>query len=128
MLKNLEEPLPIEMVSKEVCLSVRQIERIFKRYLSTSPQEFYRSKRLEQAKILLEDTNMSVTEIGHACGFTPSVFARNFRKLYNITPTMYRKGVSPISCEEVSDNSHRNNGGKLNNKSFFKSVNRTNGT
>ena len=97
MLGNLEEPLPVVDLAERAGMSVRQVERSFARHLSTSPVKFYRSQQLEQAWALIEDTNLSVTEIAFACGFSSHPnFARLFRQRFGITPTMLRTSQGAI--------------------------------
>ena len=93
MESNLEEPLTLNEVSDYVGVSRRQLERLFKRYTQQSPIQFYYSLRLEKAHALLNETNMSVTEIATATGFNSvSHLSRQFKAKYNISPTSFRKG------------------------------------
>ncbi|WP_170766445.1 GlxA family transcriptional regulator [Ruegeria lacuscaerulensis] len=97
-LENLEEPLAMDNVAHNVGLSVRQIERLFSRHLSTSPVKFYRAKQFERARNLIEDTNMSVTEIALACGFSSfSAFGRGFRKQFGLSPARLRSVQQPLT-------------------------------
>lgn len=96
MLQNLEDPVPVASLAGAVGLSTRQVERLFALHLSTSPLKFYRARQLEQAKILIEDTNMSMTEIAIACGFSSlSRFARAFRKRYGVSARALRSASFP---------------------------------
>ena len=55
--------------------------------------QFYYSLRLERAHALLNETNMSITEIATATGFnSASHLSRQFKAKYNISPTSFRKG------------------------------------
>ena len=48
--------------------------------------------RLNTAGDLLRETNKSLTEIAHACGFkNVSFFIREFKKAYSVTPNKSRK-------------------------------------
>lgn len=48
--------------------------------------------RLNRAYTLVNQTNLSVTEIGYACGFlTPSHFCRSYRKHFGTTPSADRR-------------------------------------
>jgi transcriptional regulator GlxA family with amidase domain len=90
---NLEDPIPIDELSAEVGLSRRQLERLFKRYLSETPTETYMSHRVARAHALLSETNLSITEIAMATGFSnPNQLSLRFRKRFGISPYTLRKG------------------------------------
>ncbi len=67
--RNASEVLPIDAIATEIGISQRQLERVFKRELGSSPNHYYRKLRIERASALLRETNLSVTEIAIACGF-----------------------------------------------------------
>jgi len=55
------------------------------------PRETLSRTRLHQASMLLENTTLSVGEVGAACGFeNPCSFARAFRAHYGTTASGYR--------------------------------------
>lgn len=86
-----DDSLNIAELADQAALSTRQVERLFARYLSTSPVKFYRSKQFEKARSLIEDTDMSITEIALACGFSSiSAFGRGFRRHFDIAPAKLR--------------------------------------
>lgn len=91
MIANIEEPIPMSKMSQIFGISVRQIERLFSRYLSTSPVKFYTREKLELGMKLIENTNMPIVEIALACGYnTPSTFNKQFKAEFGITPTLIR--------------------------------------
>ncbi len=84
---HIEEPVSPAIMAREVGLSTRQLERLFRRYLNRSPKRYYMELRLERARNLLMQTDMSVINVGLACGFTsPSHFSKCYRAHYNTTP------------------------------------------
>ncbi len=88
---NLEEPLRPGDLAKTVNISTRQLERLFRRYLSETPKKYYMDMRLQRAQHLLLQTNMSVTEVAVACGFNAaSHFSRSFRQRYGMSPHKLR--------------------------------------
>ena len=93
MTETVEDPLPLVKMCEILEISRRQLERLFKRYTQQSPIQFYYSLRLERAHALLNETNMSITEIATATGFnSASHLSRQFKAKYNISPTSFRKG------------------------------------
>ncbi|MCT8160475.1 GlxA family transcriptional regulator [Pseudoruegeria sp. SHC-113] len=87
MEQNLEEPISPSILAKDVGMSTRQLERLFRRYLNRSPKRYYMELRLQKARNLLMQTDMSVINVALACGFTsPSHFSKCYRTHYNTTP------------------------------------------
>lgn len=94
---NLEEPLRPGDLAKTVNISTRQLERLFRRYLSATPKKYYMDMRLQRAQHLLLQTSMSVTEVSVACGFNaPSHFSRLFRQRYGMSPHKLRAEPTKI--------------------------------
>ena len=84
---NIEEPISPSILAKEVGMSTRQLERLFRRYLNRSPKRYYMELRLQKARNLLMQTEMSVINVALACGFaSPSHFSKCYRAHYKTTP------------------------------------------
>ncbi|MDG1531646.1 MAG: GlxA family transcriptional regulator [Paracoccaceae bacterium] len=84
---NIEEPISPATLAKDVGMSTRQLERLFRRYLNRSPKRYYMEIRLQKARNLLMQTEMSVINVALACGFaSPSHFSKCYRSHYNTTP------------------------------------------
>lgn len=87
MESNLEEPISPSILAKDVGMSTRQLERLFRRYLNRSPKRYYMEIRLQKARNLLMQTDMSVINVALACGFaSPSHFSKCYRAHYETTP------------------------------------------
>lgn len=84
---NLEEPLPQTAIARETGLSTRQLERLFRKYLNTTPTRYYLNLRLARARHLLRQTSMSILSVALACGFvSASHFSKCYRECYGRTP------------------------------------------
>ena len=95
MENNIEEPISPSILAKEVGMSTRQLERLFRRYLSRSPKRYYMELRLQKARNLLMQTDMTVINVALACGFaSPSHFSKCYRAHYNTTPYRERGAQS----------------------------------
>ncbi|PID36973.1 MAG: AraC family transcriptional regulator [Rhodobacterales bacterium] len=91
---SLAAPESPARLAAEAGLSVRQLERLFRRYLDRSPKRYYMELRLQQAHHLLTQSDMPVAEVAHACGFvSPSHFSKCYRTYFQTTP--YRERVGP---------------------------------
>jgi transcriptional regulator GlxA family with amidase domain len=87
MEQNIEEPISPAILAKDVGMSTRQLERLFRRYLSRSPKRYYMELRLQKARNLLMQTDMTVINVALACGFaSPSHFSKCYRSHYDTTP------------------------------------------
>ena len=87
MQNNIEEPVSPSILAQDVGMSTRQLERLFSRYLSRSPKRYYMELRLQKARNLLMQTEMSVINVALACGFaSPSHFSKCYRAQYDTTP------------------------------------------
>ncbi|SEM78086.1 transcriptional regulator, AraC family with amidase-like domain [Gemmobacter aquatilis] len=83
----IEDPLSPSDLAEDVGMSTRQLERLFRRYLNRSPKRYYMELRLQKARNLLMQTDMSVINVALACGFaSPSHFSKCYRSHYNTTP------------------------------------------
>ncbi|WP_092061349.1 GlxA family transcriptional regulator [Poseidonocella pacifica] len=84
---NIEEPISPAQLARDAEMSTRQLERLFRRYLNRSPKRYYMELRLQKARNLLMQTDMSVINVALACGFTsPSHFSKCYRAHYDTTP------------------------------------------
>lgn len=91
MENNLEEPLDISDLSSFTSLSRRQVERLFSRYLDTSPSRYYLELRLDKGRQLLLKTKYSIGEIAIACGFSSQThFSHSFKAVFGASPTSIR--------------------------------------
>ncbi|MCX4026761.1 GlxA family transcriptional regulator [Endozoicomonas sp. SM1973] len=91
---NLEETISLDDLASYVGLSRRQLERLFLKYLDCSPSRYYLKLRLQRARQLLQQTNLSIIEIAAACGFisTPH-FSKRYRDCFGIPPRDERLGL-----------------------------------
>lgn len=94
MEKHTEEALSRDDIADRVGLSRRQLERLFRRYLNTSPARYYLKLRLNRARTLLTQTTMPVTEVAFASGFTSaSHFSKCYRDMFGRTPRAERRNA-----------------------------------
>ncbi|OIQ34055.1 MAG: AraC family transcriptional regulator [Roseobacter sp. MedPE-SWchi] len=92
---NIEEPISPSILAQDVGMSTRQLERLFRRYLNRSPKRYYMELRLQKARNLLMQTDMSVINVALACGFaSPSHFSKCYRAHYDTTPYRERGSKS----------------------------------
>jgi signal transduction histidine kinase/ligand-binding sensor domain-containing protein/DNA-binding response OmpR family regulator len=96
--ENLTNPqLSVEELSKHVGMSRSSLYSKLLELTGQTPVEYIRSVKLDKAAILLEKSNMNITQIGYSVGFTtPNYFAKSFKTKFNMLPSEYmnkmRKG------------------------------------
>lgn len=91
MAANIEEPLSLLELADATALSLRQLERLFHRYFSITPAQYYLNLRLRRAQELLTHTTMPVMEVTVACGFqSSSHFSKAYRGLFGYAPSQER--------------------------------------
>jgi transcriptional regulator GlxA family with amidase domain len=102
---NIEDPISPADLAEDVGMSTRQLERLFRRYLNRSPKRYYMELRLQKARNLLMQTDMSVINVALACGFaSPSHFSKCYRAHYQTTPYRERgaHGAPAIATPRLS--------------------------
>ncbi len=101
---HIEDPISPAILAQDVGMSTRQLERLFRRYLSRSPKRYYMELRLQKARNLLMQTDMSVINVALACGFTsPSHFSKCYRAHYQTTPYRERGTHGSRIADEIPD-------------------------
>lgn len=93
---NHQQPISIEEISKNVCVSKYHFTRLFKDIYGISPYQFLKTVRLEKAKeLLLKD--YSLNEIAHQVGFIETnSFINAFKSYTKVYPTQFRQLISKI--------------------------------
>lgn len=89
---DLSRSRSLEEMAESVKLSPSHFAHLFKLATSQSPGRFVRTIRIEKARKMLETTWLKVKEICPMVGIgDASHFVRDFRKLYGLSPSEYRK-------------------------------------
>jgi AraC family transcriptional regulator len=92
MHEHLAEEIGLDELSGLLGLSRFYFCTAFRLATGKTPHDWLRHQRIEQARKLLSEPYLSVTDVGMAVGYgTPSAFTASFRKLTGVTPTEYRR-------------------------------------
>ncbi len=92
--ENYAHPLTVEELAFNAGFSKSRFMSIFKEYTNTTCKKFINQYRLDSSKQMLKDTDDTVLNIAIACGYNNiSLFNREFKKTYSITPLEYRKNI-----------------------------------
>lgn len=89
---NLDQSLKTELLARQFSLSTVQLDRRMKRVFRLTTKKFIMKCRLEKASRQLVSTEISVSDIALACGFTDqSALTRQFRNAISDTPANFRR-------------------------------------
>lgn len=88
-----KDKITVAQIADAAGISEREAMRSFRNGLHQSPIEYLISYRLNEAKKLLRNSDLSITELCYQCGFSESsYFGKVFRKAYGLTPREFRSG------------------------------------
>jgi AraC-like DNA-binding protein/mannose-6-phosphate isomerase-like protein (cupin superfamily) len=89
---NYAEPLSVESMADLISVSPSYFAIKFKQLLHVSPIEFLIRTRLQHAKELLQNSNLSVKQISEICGLSsPKYLARLFSHRFGTSPSLFKK-------------------------------------
>lgn len=89
------ENLSLEQLTRISLMQKSHFMHQFKRYFGTSPIKYLNGVRMENAKLLLTNTDRSITEIAADVGFnTPAYFSEMFLRSVGATPSAFRRSHS----------------------------------
>lgn len=91
---NYSYSIRIEDVARYVGIDRTYLYKLFMKYKKIAPKQYLTAYRIMEAKRLLEDTELTMTETGLSCGFhDASIFCRCFQQAEGMSPLQYRKGI-----------------------------------
>ena len=95
--EHLNEPITINDLANVCHLHPTHFIRFFKSKMGQTPQSYVNYKRMELAKKLITETDLSISDIAEKTGFYDSMyFSKCFKKYYSVSPRTYRKTVKTI--------------------------------
>ncbi len=92
--RHLDRPLSLDRLAAVAGMDLFRFARAFKQTTGSSPHRYVLEARIAQAKVLLRDRSISITEVALRTGFaTPSHFSVTFRRITSLSPRAFRDGV-----------------------------------
>ena len=86
------ENINLEVVSNFVGVSTSHLSRVLNNSCGSSFSDILNALRIHHAKILLNETDMSISDVAYASGYgSLRNFNRIFKKNYGVTPKEMRK-------------------------------------
>lgn len=90
--QNYSQNIRINDLADYVGVNRSYLASSFKKATGYSPKEYLLSLRMENAKSLLETTDMTINGISNAIGYSDQLaFSRMFKKYTGVSPTTYRE-------------------------------------
>ncbi len=87
-----KEPLTLDILAREAHVNKYYLAHAFKEEFGLSPIHYLISRRIEESRYLLRETDMSLSQISQILGFSSaSYFSQSFRRATGSNPMAYRK-------------------------------------
>lgn len=92
--ENLEQQIPAKLLVDTLGISLYKLQKIFKKSYGTTVCDFVRKVKIDNSKVFLRESSLSVIEISQRLGYeNPSKFSTAFKNITGYTPTQYRKSI-----------------------------------
>lgn len=100
--RNFSEPLDLEALAAVARLSKFHFHRLFTATYGRSPRAYVSERRVERAQDLLRATNLSVTEVCHAVGFSSlGSFSSRFREIVGESPSQFQARYAAAGAPRI---------------------------
>jgi transcriptional regulator GlxA family with amidase domain len=97
--ERLHEPLDVAAMARHACVSPRTFARRFREETGTTPLQWLLKQRVQEARRLLEETELPVDAVAWRAGFGTAASLRDhFRRATATTPTAYRRSFAPLAA------------------------------
>jgi transcriptional regulator GlxA family with amidase domain len=97
--KRLHEPLDVAAMARHASVSPRTFARRFREETGTTPLRWLLARRVDEARRLLEETDLPIDAIAWQAGFGTAASLRDhFRRATATTPTAYRRSFKPLAA------------------------------
>jgi AraC-like DNA-binding protein len=97
------EPLTVDELARLAEVSAGHLGETFKKRTGLTIHQYVTKLRIERARALLEETELSVTEICHRAGFEDSGYlTRVFKRATGVTPRAYREQCRRNGVESLA--------------------------
>jgi AraC-like DNA-binding protein len=91
MSQHLNQPLQVATLAAAVNVSPSHYSALFKRWMGSSPIDYFIHLRMRHACQLFDNTSLNVKEVAVALGYDdPFYFSRIFKSINRVAPSEYR--------------------------------------
>jgi AraC-like DNA-binding protein len=100
--RNYAEPLDLSALAAVAGISKYHFQRLFKATYGLTPAAYLTRRRIERAQDLLRATNLTVTEVCHAVGFSSlGSFSSRFHELVGETPSEFQRRYAAAGAPHI---------------------------
>lgn len=100
--RHFTEPLDLETLAGVAGMSKYHFQRLFTATYGVSPAAHLSRRRVERAQDLLRATNLTVTEVCYAVGFSsPGSFSSRFRELVGEAPSEFQRRYAATGAPHI---------------------------
>jgi transcriptional regulator GlxA family with amidase domain len=97
--ERLAEPLDVTAMSRHASVSPRTFARRFREETGTTPLQWLLTQRVQEARRLLEETDLPIDAVAWRAGFGNAASLRDhFRRVTATTPSAYRRSFRPLAA------------------------------
>lgn len=97
--ERLHEPLDVAAMAHHASVSPRTFARRFREETGTTPLQWLLGQRVQEARRLLEETDLPIDAVAWRAGFGTAASLRDhFRRATATTPTAYRRSFTPLAA------------------------------
>ena len=91
---HFKEALTLDLLAEEAHMNKYYLSHAFKKEYGVSPINYMLSRRIDESKYLLAETDLSLSRIAQLLGFSSlSYFSQAFRKTQDISPMEFRQSA-----------------------------------
>lgn len=102
MHENLSEAHPLPSLARSALLSPFHFHRVFRQRTASTPARFLAALRMAEAKRLLANTSMNVTDICMHVGYSSlGTFTTQFTRLVGMSPRRFRRLIEPVADQSI---------------------------
>jgi AraC-like DNA-binding protein len=100
--RHFADPLDLEQLAAVACLSRWHFHRLFAATYGVTPAAYLSQRRVERAQDLLRATNLTVTEVCHAVGFSSlGSFSSRFREVVGESPSEFQRRYAASGAPRI---------------------------
>ena len=94
---HFKEALTLDLLADEAHMNKYYLSHAFKKEYGVSPINYMLSRRIDESKYLLAETDLSLSRIAQLLGFSSlSYFSQAFRKSQDISPMEFRQNAKSM--------------------------------
>lgn len=92
IVNNIQQDMRVEQLAERANMSPRNFSRLYTKFTGQTPAKAVEGLRIEAARRILEENELSIIEVAHKCGFGDDErMRRSFMRVLNVAPSDYRR-------------------------------------